>query len=408
MDVFDVKDTHGGYILCGRYGTYDAHEDLTGTPYGAFMLLTDKNGNVKKFMIYPLIYVLYSVVDFGKGSITKKHGFFAVGRTRDEIAQGGFKAVMLRTKYDLNPICEENVAGASATPDITESTFRWVVRRGSNNFAMVGHTNSGGENCMKDSDVLFAVADKKCNIKMVNNNLMLRQFKMKNADGNMSNEYGLSIADMGNNFIITGHVEGIDANCNAMDDDILLMKLNKKGLVAKAFRVDVDNGSDIGTSILYRTKKRSILVAGETVTSFLTAEQDPTLKMKKDIFLLEVDKKMKKAKKLEVFGDTWEENREVDVVLSQDNNAVILGNTRSFWPLVQPPLTPQIQQTYLIERYNKVNQRCYDAEVKVKLVRIQFKHLEPIHEKKETAYEERELEAYDVKLNQTIICKKET
>lgn len=396
MDVYDVKDTGGGYILCGRYGMHDRIDDPdTFAKYGAFMLLTDEDGKAKKFMIYPEIHVLYSVVDFGKFSLTKRNGFFAVGRSIEK--EGLFKAVMLRTKYDLNPICQKNVAGVStiSTADKVnlESTFRRVIRKGSNNFVMIGHTNGGGEICMKDSDVLFAVADRKCKIKKVKNNLMLRQYKMKD-----SNEYGLSIADTGRTLIITGNIQRLTTKekCKVVGDDILLMTLNKKGLVAAAARVDIDSGPDTGTSILFRKKTKSILVAGETQTSLLTdVALSPT---SKDIFLLETDMKMKKAKKLEVFGKAMDEEREVDVVLSQDDNAVILGNTKSF---------TSAQSTYLIERYNQVDERCYYEKVDVELIPIKFEVLKPTYERIQTPKVERKLETEDVDLNQTIICKKE-
>ena len=151
---------------------------------------------------------------------------------------------------------------------------------------------------------------------------MLKHFNMKDAEGFRTNEYDLSFADTGSNFIIAAHVQRLDENCSAMDNDILLMRFNKKGHVATAIRVDIDNYPGIGKSIFFRKKTikkaGSILVASELLALFLTAEQDPTLKNSKDIFLLETHKNMNNVTKLEVFGDAADGNRGVDFILSQD------------------------------------------------------------------------------------------
>lgn len=43
------------------------------------MLQTDNKADMQKVMVYPETYVLYSVIDFGMGSLSKKYGYFAVG-----------------------------------------------------------------------------------------------------------------------------------------------------------------------------------------------------------------------------------------------------------------------------------------------------------------------------------------
>ena len=109
--------------------------------------------------------------------------------------------------------------------------------------------------------------------------------------------------------------------------------------------------------------RKTILVAGETNTKYLGVNDKGT----QDAFLLEVNKKNGKVKRFEVFGFEFGTNNgalepgNLDLHLTRDRNAVIMGNTKTnAFGDQQSHNYP-----YLIERYETIEEFCVDTRKNV-------------------------------------------
>ena len=109
--------------------------------------------------------------------------------------------------------------------------------------------------------------------------------------------------------------------------------------------------------------RKTILVAGETNTKYLGVNDKGT----QDAFLLEVNKKNGKVKRFEVFGFEFGTNNgalepgNLDLHLTRDRNAVIMGNTKT------KAFGDQQSHNYpyLIERYETIEEFCVDTKKNV-------------------------------------------
>ena len=355
--VKDVKKSKDGkYILCGRYESNNES--------GGFLLRIQSNGNKPLLRVYTDVHVFNSVLSWN-------NGYFAVGTGNDD------GATMLSTNLNLIPICRNSIYGKFKGQNTIRNEFKDVVKYSSTLVAMVGNTQvpfDGNENCLdgiQHSDVLYATANvKTCKFS--------KKKQIGGSDKNQ-NEFANSLAVQGKNVAIAGQIVKIkpsnQQNCpKVVYNDILLFGMNKKLKVKTRLRYDVDKSTDVGKRILWRELTKSYLIVGEARTNKFTGGGG---NKGKDLFLLETNHKFN-VQKFELFGGS-ETDAGVDLTLSSDDHAVLLGNTRSFGSTTdssrnifrmrntqETSSSSTRQNAYLIERYNKVSQLCHDTTMNPK------------------------------------------
>lgn len=158
---------------------------------------------------------------------------------------------------------------------------------------------------------------------------------------------------------------------------------------------------DVGTAVQV-TKELEILVAGETTTTYFPTPNDtPTI----DAFLMTLRKGSGDVRNIDVFGlDEGIDNGalspgNLDLHLSREEYAVMMGNAQLDNNIVH-------DHPYLIERYPKRKEQCFDVredikkgEYDYKITPLQARGMSPNAKNQGFKYKE-----YD--LRQDIVCEK--
>jgi len=388
----DFGDGKAGYIICGKV----TKGKVLKKDAGSFLLLTDLDGNSKKFMVYSGIKELNSVVPT-KGDVNTQ-GFVAVGTATQQLGEKEVDtAAYLSVDIDLSPICHSVTAGKwpNTVISATSSTFKKIIQYGQDDFAMVGHSSKDPTSCeTRDTDILVSIKNQKCST------IASSHYGQATSSDANNDEFGMSLAEYklgkGNGLVITGRVKQTKLKCNTIPalkyEDGFIMRL-KKNLKLKYFkRFDYDKDSDIGLAIA--VIRNRIWVSGETTTTTET-----TTSKKRDIFLLEF-KKNGSLQNSFVYGGPEDDGGlapgNLDLESSQKGFPIILGNSKS---------TSQ-QSAYLIEHYKTTTESCRRREKKPKLKIYEVKKLKNKDKEQETGAKEMSLVAKDVELKEIVPCEK--
>jgi len=396
----DFGDGKAGYIICGKVTKGNVLKTTS-----SFLLLTDLDGNSKKFMVYPGIKELNSVVPT-KGDVNTQ-GFVTVG-TAFNTKQRYDTAAYLSVDIDLSPICNSVTEGKwpntvnSVVP--TFSTFKKVIQHGQDNFAMVGHSIKNPSSCKRrDTDILVSVKNQKCST------IASFHYGQGTSSDAYNEEFGMSLAEdtpgSGKGLVITGRVKQTKLSCITIPalkyEDGFIMRLDTKLKLKYFHRFDYDTDSDIGLAIA--VIRNRIWVSGETTTSFFNTTS--LLPKKRDIFLLEF-KKNGSLQNSFVYGGPEDDGGlsgltpgNLDLESSQKGFPIILGNSRS---------TNYTQESaYLIEHYRTTKKSCRRMEKKPNLEQYAAKKRKNKDiERNTTEAKEMSLVAIDVELKEQVECKK--
>jgi len=400
--VMEAKDVHyvksfDEYIICGKITNSLEYN-------GSFLILTNAAGNPTTSKLYRGITDLRSVVANHDG----RKGYVAVG-----VSKSG-AAAFLSVDASLDVVCAQELNGEFDTSDTVSSEFNKVIQYRSNQFAMAGATTKDRNNCeVADTNVLVAIMKKNCAIKRKGHYGSSPYLDTsQNPPINVSvNEIGMALVERkrpgGRGLFITGITRKAplcDTTAKPIFEDILVFRLKRQPnfLVAWMHHFDVDNAHDIGLAIDVEetlTPKR-VLVAGQSKNRFLN--DAITTPPKDDVFLLDLRYNAGTYRNFELFGKNDHDGGlypgNLDLHLSQDKHAIILGNTRSFGNNSQRP--------YLIEHYFKKDEVCYDIEVDVDDNTYDFPQFDVTLEDLEPAEDYLFTESHDAKIDNKIICAK--
>eukprot|EP00554_Chaetoceros_debilis_P006818 CAMPEP_0194081448 /NCGR_PEP_ID=MMETSP0149-20130528/7218_1 /TAXON_ID=122233 /ORGANISM="Chaetoceros debilis, Strain MM31A-1" /LENGTH=453 /DNA_ID=CAMNT_0038763367 /DNA_START=614 /DNA_END=1975 /DNA_ORIENTATION=+ len=393
----DFGDGNAGYIICGKV----TNGKVLQTDAGSFLLLTDLDGNSKKFMVYSGVKELNSVVPT-KGDMNSQ-GFVAVGtHTKQQGKREYDTAAYLSVNIDLSPRCLSVTAGK--WPDTahsrTSSTFKKIIQYGQDDFAMVGHSSKDLTRCnTKDTDILVSIKDQDCGT------IAGYHYGQGTSSDAYNEEFGMSLGEYklgsGKGLVITGRVKQTKLSCtdsfNPTYEDGFIMRLNN-ALNLKYFqRFDFDTDYDSGLAIaVYRNR---IWVSGETTTSFFIPNSNT--RRNRDIFLLEF-KKNGSLQNSFTYGGPFADGAlgsGLDLEFSQEGFPIILGNS----------IATSKQKALLIEHYKDAWKNCRGSTSNnPNLEQYAAKKRNNKDKEQETEAEEMSLVAIDVDLNQKLDCPKQT
>jgi len=277
-------------------------------------------------------------------------------------------------------------------------------------FAMVGETRFENPEypIANDSNVLLARANTKCQVSKMHH---YGKKPMKNQEGKdvTYDEIGTSLAAFKKKILFTGSIrmcthDTDEALCETEEIDVLYVQLRPSfsPFFIKQYDFPCDfneNRYDAGKTILYRGSTKSVLIGGEATTRNVLVQNN---EVSTDIFLMELKLTGAFKKRPEVFGSTCVEEYHVDMVLSPDNNAVMLSNGPE--PSGQCTL---ISSPWLIERYDSVSKyRCNDIPYKPTVKNTKLPKWKAVRMMWEAEEEEVGLVAVDVMMVQQTFCQK--
>jgi len=397
----NVKDE--GYVLCGKY-TQEGESS-------GFLLRVDPQGTPITARVYNEISVFTSIVPWQNNK-----GYVAVGQFKegkDNVKDAAFVSIK---KKNLKVACALDMKGFFPRKALgfVEGQFNKVIQyKGGKSFAAVGDTTwqlgvAGEDNskCGRNSDVLVAVVNKKCKVDFVN-----QYGDSTGGNGGETNERGLSIAQYSKKggLVITGNTNQPvfeDLGCEKKNfDDTLAFRISPDGDTVEwmgQYSVSDGNLPDFGAAIqMSNSKKTPVLIAGEATTANFAT--NGLSKGTKDAFLLELDKKNGNVNSIDIFGLADDVDNgalvpgNLDLHLSQDGNAVIMGNARIE--------NEEVSNPYLIERYETVQETCFDVRLKIEKLVYKFPMTNlTIVEKRKVKTEKLGVKELEFTLKQKIVC----